>query len=205
MVFKLLRQRIDKEKAGINDQTFQVTSAIFQPLIRGSIYVEAPSAQHVRLACGSFHGTKGPIELVSLADAEAVVTCGEGPRLLDAHSWVRIRRGLYSGDLAVVCCITDMAPDVEDDGDFPSSTVTINLIPHIPLEKKRKHKTDMVPEAAVLFNSHSYESECKCIEQDEDGKQQENMWRFRHSTFHNGLLEIKVVMSSLKFKKVNPT
>jgi transcription elongation factor len=98
-----------------------------------------------------------------------------------------------------------MVPDGEDDGDFPSTIVTINLIPRIPLEKKRKRKTHMVPEAAVLFDSHRYKSECKRIEQDEDGKQQENMWRFRRSTFRNGLLEIKVVMSSLNFKKVNPT
>jgi hypothetical protein len=58
IIYKLLQQHIDKEKASINDETFQATSAIFQPLIRGSIYVKAPSAQHVRLTCGSFHGTK---------------------------------------------------------------------------------------------------------------------------------------------------
>ena len=57
----------------------------------------------------------------------------------------------------------------------------------------------------VLFNSHHYESECKHIEWDEDGKPQEDMWKFQCSIFCNGLLEIKMVMSTLNFKKVNPT
>lgn len=205
VVIKLLQQRIDKEKAGINDQTFQINSAVFQPLIRGSIYVEAPSALHVRLACGSFHGTREPIELVSLQDAEAVVTCGAGPRLLDMHSWVRIRRGLYTGDLAFVRCTADMVPDRGDDRNFPSTIVTINLIPRIPLEKKRKRKTHIVSQGAVFFDSRRYEHECKRIERDEVGKQQEDMWKFRSSIFRNGLLEIKVVMSKLNFRKVNPT
>ena len=204
VLFKLLQQRIDKENAGIKDQTFQVTSAVFQPLICGSIYVEAPSAQHVRLACGSFHGTKGSIELVSLQDAEAVLNCGAGPRLLNEHSWVRIRRGLYTGDLAFVRCITDMVFDGGDDMNS-STTVTINLIPRIPLEKKRKRKTRTFSPDAVLFDSRRYELECKRIGRDEDGKQQEDMWKFRRSIFRNGLLEIKVVMSALNFKQVNPT
>ena len=88
--------------------------------------------------CGSFHGMKGPIELVSLIDAEGVVTCSAGPQLLDAHSWVQIRHGLYSGDLAFIHCVTNMVPDVEDNQDFLFTIVTIHLIPLIPPEKKAK-------------------------------------------------------------------
>ena len=152
VLFKLLQQCINKENAGINDQTFQVTSAVFQPLICRLIYVEAPSAQHVRFACGSFHGAKGSIELVSLQDAEAVLNCGAGPRLLNAHSWVRIRRGLYTGDLAFVLCITDRVFDGRDDM-HSSTTVTINLIPCIPLEKKQKCKPHTFSPDVVLFDS----------------------------------------------------
>ena len=136
-MFKLLQQRIDNENSGIYNQTFQVTSAIFQPSIPGSIYVEVPSALHVRLACGSFHGTKEPVELVSLDDAAAIMTCGVGRQLLDAHSWVRIRWGLYTGDLAFIRSITEFVPDGKDEDVFPSTIVTINLIPRIPLEKKQ--------------------------------------------------------------------
>jgi len=209
VLFKLMQQHIDKEKAGINDETLQVTSAIFQPSIPGSIYVEAPSARHVRLACGSFHGTKEPIEHVSLEDAVAVVTCGSGPRLLDAHSWVRIRRGLYAGDLAFVRSITERVPDGKDDQDvFPSTIVTINLIPYSPLEKithKRKRENQIVFNRKTFFDSRHYEPKCKRIELDEDRKPQEDMWKFRRFIFRNGLLEMKVVMSTLNFKKVNPT
>jgi transcription elongation factor len=98
-----------------------------------------------------------------------------------------------------------MVPDGEDDRNFPSTIVTINLIPRIPLEKKRKRKTHIFSQGAVFFDSRRYEPECKRIERDEDGKQQEDMWKFRSSIFRNGLLEIKVVMSALNFNKVNPT
>lgn len=209
IVFKLLQQRIDKEQARINDETFRVASATFQPCIPGSIYVEAPSAQHVRLACGGLHGMMGSIELVSLDDAVAVLTCGAGPQVLDPHSWVRIRRGLYTGDLAFVRSVVDHVPDEEDDEDvFPSTIVTINLVPRIPLGiKMHKRKRQTISDRAlpVLFDSRRYETECQRIKRDEDGRAQEDMWKFRRAIYRNGLLEMRVVMSSLNFKKVNPT
>jgi transcription elongation factor SPT5 len=209
IVFKLLQQRIDKEQARINDKTFRVVSATFQPCIPGSIYVEAPSALHVRLACGGLHGTMGSIELVSLDDAVAVLTCGVGPQVLDPHSWVRIRRGLYTGDLAFVRSVVDHVPDGEDDEDvFPSTIATINLVPRIPLGikiHKRKRQTISDRALPVLFNSRRYETECQRIKWDEDGRAQEDMWKFRCAIYRNGLLEMRVVMSTLNFKKVNPT
>jgi transcription elongation factor SPT5 len=207
IVFKLLQQRIMKEQVGIDDETFQVASAIVQPCIPGSIYVEAPSARHVKLACGELHGTMNSIELVSLEDAAAVLTCGVGPQLLGPHSWVRIRRGLYTGDLAFARSVTELLPDGMDDEDvFPSTTVTINLIPRITLgikmhKRKRRTISDRAP--PIFFDSRRYETECQSIKRDEDGKVQEDMWKFRHAIYHNGL-EMKVVISSLNFKQVNP-
>jgi transcription elongation factor len=56
-----------------------------------------------------------------------------------------------------------------------------------------------------LFDSCRYTTECQRIKQDEDGKAQEDTWKFRRDTYRNGLLEKRVVVSTLNFKKVNPT
>jgi transcription elongation factor len=72
-----------------------------------------------------------------------------------------------------------------------------------PKRKREGHGTDR-PEA-TFFDSRRYENQPECIERDEDGKRQEDMWKFRGSIFRNGLLEMEVVMTGLNFNKVDPT
>jgi transcription elongation factor SPT5 len=199
-----LQQRIDKENEDIKDGTSEVLSATYQPFIPGSIYVEAPSELHVRLACSQLHGVIGNrgFELVSIEDATAILTCGAGHQSLETGSWVRIRRGLYKDDLAFIRGIPTTLSNW--------TAATINVIPRISLDKKgKKRKRAQVvtdrPEAA-FFNRHNYdETEVERINLDKGGKRQEDMWKFRGSIYQNGLREMDIVVTGLNFKKVDPT
>jgi hypothetical protein len=221
-VFSIMRQHIDKDKVGIEDETSKVYSVIFQSFLPGSIYVEAPSAKHVMLACNHFHGvTRREPELVSVIDAAAVLRCGMSQPSLKANSWVRIRRGIYSGDLAFVRQIIEV-PGQNDDNFLTSSTiVTVNLLPRISLEpltkqskrKRTAHTINLQPinlrPEAEFFDGYATSrlpvTDCKRVTRDQDGKKQEDMWRFKKNTFRNGLLEKPVIMTSLNFEQVSPT
>jgi hypothetical protein len=48
---------------------------------------------------------------------------------------------------------------------------------HIPLDKNKSIKLMLSPKVQSFFDSCCYGSECKHIEQDKDGKQQDNMWK----------------------------
>lgn len=209
-------QLLLQSEQAIKDETLKVSSALFQPFIPGSIYVEAPSARHVELACAKFSGMMSrPIQLVSLQDAAAVVTCGTAHPSIKEGSWVRVLRGKYKNDLAFVRQITYSTPDELDDNALnPLATVIINLIPRINLDcprRKRKFKTSVAPSRpeAHLFNglvvSGIYETGCKRVEWDQYGKQQGDMWKFRGYIFRDGLLEMNILLTRLNFTEVNPT
>ena len=215
IVGKIMKERLDKDSAGVKDEASEVYSAIFQSFLPGSIYVEAPSKEHVALACSHFHGVmRHNPELVSVLDATAVLNCGTSRPSLETNSWVRMRRGLYSGDLAFVRQITDRVSVRGDDEDiFFSKVVTINLIPRIDLNRQRKRKrrtqgTTDRPQAE-FFDGHavnsSHEAECKHVTHDEREGLQQDMWKFRRNTFRNGLLETSMAMNALNFKAVTPT
>jgi transcription elongation factor SPT5 len=194
VVFKLLQRDIAL------DCTTKVLSALFRPLLPGSIYIEAPSRLDVHLACAQLQGVipSHPIELVPIEDAVDIVTCGSAGLAPEANSWVRVRRGVYKGDLAFVRQITE--PSLNDDDVFPSSIVTINIIPRISDGEthKRKRVEPHVPEAAFI-DSRRYGTECKQVEGKED------TWTFRGQTFYKDLLVCEVAMTGLNFKKVTPT
>ena len=87
VVFKLLQRDIAL------DCTTKILSALFRPLLPGSIYIEAPSQLDVHLACAQLQGImpSHPIELVLVEDAVDIVTCGSAGQGPEANSWVRVR------------------------------------------------------------------------------------------------------------------
>ena len=190
VVFKLLQQYIAL------DCTTKILSALFRPLLPGSIYIEAPSWLDVHLTCIQLQGImpSHPIELVLVEDAVDIVTCGSAGQGPEANSWVRVQQGVYKGDLAFVCQITE--PSLNDDDVFPSTIVTINIIPRISDSKTRKQKQvePHVPEAAFIDSCH-YGTECKQVEGKED------TWTFCGQNFYKDLLMCEVAMTGLNFKK----
>src|SRR6266436_6357407 len=109
-VFYVVQHIAKMEERG---QTSQVRSAFTTAMTPGSIFVEAPFASDVKLACEDFAGYQGRfknISVLSMNDAVSLL-CHRPPDLgIRDGSWVRIRRGEYAKDLAYLYCLED---DVE--------------------------------------------------------------------------------------------
>ncbi len=80
----------------------------------GMIYVEARSAKQVQEACTGLVGvypSRG-IQLVPIEEMASLLQIKRQETTLTPGTWVRIRRGKYSGDLAQVVDLTENGEDV---------------------------------------------------------------------------------------------
>ncbi|KAF8820466.1 KOW motif domain-containing protein [Cardiosporidium cionae] len=113
--FKLQDQGID----------LGITSCYAAQSLRGYIYVEAMSQSKVKEALRGLRNVnlKADIKMVSLKEMPSVFARGEPDRYIpQAFDYVRVKRGLYGGDLGQIVSI-------EDHG----ASLTVKLIPRVDL------------------------------------------------------------------------
>lgn len=104
-------------------QRLFITSAFTTPSSRGYVYVEADKEIHVKEAIRGIRALKHwKIRIVPLKEMVQAITVAKSAQTLREGDWVRVRLGLYKGDLASVVYVNDQ-----------SGEVTVKLIPRLDL------------------------------------------------------------------------
>ncbi|CAI6009806.1 unnamed protein product [Closterium sp. NIES-65] len=120
-VVSLMQKCVNLEALG---QNLQIKSAIALDNLKGCVYVEAYKEAYVKEACAGLRLLRAwKPALVPIKEMAGVLTVEQKSVDLEENSWVRVKIGLYKGDLALV---TDV--------DTVKQRATIKLIPRIDLQ-----------------------------------------------------------------------
>jgi len=179
-------------------QTSQVRSAFTTAMTPGSIFVEAPFASDVKLACEDFAGYQGRfknISVLSMNDAVSLL-CHRPPDLgIRDGSWVRIRRGEYAKDLAYLYCLED---DMERKSQRTRGIACVRLIPRLHMKRKRgaARPTKKFFDPDLWYHSNIPVQPIM----DVPGR-----WKFRGAFYQGGLLELRVPVNALNLGIATPS
>lgn len=196
-------------------QNLQISSAFQRDSFHGHLYIEARSEAHVKAAVDGLIG-------VYISNAPLLVPIEEMPDLLKSKKkqtplqvggWVRIKKGIYKGDLARI-------DDVPESTDF----VTLKVVPRIemspkedlehvnsrdatgaaggPGKKRRRQESALFRPPPKLFNADevrtAYAGRAKVIK-DSEGI------HFMNELYHEGYLIKDFKMHMIERESVNPT
>uniref|UniRef100_A0A0W0G1Y1 Transcription elongation factor SPT5 n=1 Tax=Moniliophthora roreri TaxID=221103 RepID=A0A0W0G1Y1_MONRR len=202
IVFSLMRKSLDVE---FSARPLQILSAFQRDSLPGMIYVEARSSQQVIHACNGLVGvypSRG-VHLVPIEEMASLLQIKKQEATVQLHSWVRIRRGKYQGDLAQVV-----------DTSNPEE-IGIRFIPRIDLNPRddgvdgRKRKKGVpVPSGSMrppqrLFN---FEEVVKVYGRTAVARRgPSGTFVFQQDTYRDGFLEKDFKPSALIMEEVNPT
>ncbi|KAF7315327.1 Transcription elongation factor SPT5 [Mycena indigotica] len=205
LVFSLMRKALDTK---YGSRPLQILSAFQRDSLPGMIYVEARSSQQVSHACNGLVGvylSRG-IHLVPIEEMASLLQIKTQEQTVTPGSWVRIKRGIYQGDLAQVV-------DITETGEY----VGVKYIPRIDLNprddaslegpgKKRKKSTFTGSQASSrppprLFN---YEEVVAAWGRKNVVKRNQ-VYVFQNETYKDGFLEKDLKLSQLVLEDVNPT
>jgi len=111
----------------------KIKSAFYKPSIRGFVYIEAFREDYVVQAClgirslimfrGKTAVSSQALRLVPIKEMVQVMQASKKSAILKPGSWVRLKRGMYSGDLAQVV-----------DPDEAQSRALLKIVPRIDLQ-----------------------------------------------------------------------
>ncbi|KAL1920767.1 uncharacterized protein VTP21DRAFT_11402 [Calcarisporiella thermophila] len=199
IVLQLMRK---SEAMAFSDNPLEILSAFTRDHLKGYVYVEARKLAHVQHALNGMLGVyMSSISLVSIQDMVNVLKIVKKEVDLEPGRWVRIRRGLYQGDLAQII-------EIPESGD----SVVVKLIPRldlgpkeelIPGSKRKKNTSNFgMRPPQKLFNP-------KEIDKLERSKslviRRHNVVTYGNEVFRDGYLEKDVKISNLILDEVNPT
>eukprot|EP00850_Spirogloea_muscicola_P005726 SM000026S08975 [mRNA] locus=s26:804898:812869:+ [translate_table: standard] len=119
-VVSLMQKFINLDTPG---QRLLIKSAVARDDLKGFIYVEAERESHVRQACKGLRLLYAwKIDLVPIKEMPDVLTVDKKVVEIDRDMWVRVKNGIYKGDLAQVVDVNEVAQQA-----------TIKLIPRVDL------------------------------------------------------------------------
>jgi transcription elongation factor SPT5 len=204
------KKKMGEEKLGVAcGESFKVYSVFSVASVSGWIYVEAPTSRDVQQGLGDINGVRGRIKLISIRDAGALLDLRTGSLALTENSWVRIRRGLYRGDLAYVRCCREERVDKDDDHDEDIEhrrIAAVKLIPRIPLSPQNegtgsKRKRPVNRPHSHFFDNHvisrAYGIQLTSETREGPNGEEQLLWRFQKDTYCNGLLELDIALNML--------
>ena len=88
------------------DKSPMLITSAFSPGVRGVIYIEAFADSHAKTACEGVDDLlpyyRGGVRLVPVSEMVDAVRVKGGGNAVKEGAWVRVRRGVYKGDLAKV-------------------------------------------------------------------------------------------------------
>ncbi|KAJ7594369.1 transcription elongation factor SPT5 [Mycena floridula] len=201
IVFSLMRKSIDLEYSA---HPLQIISAFERDTLPGMIYIEATSSQQVLQACNGLVGvypSRG-VQLVPIEEMASLLQIKKKDVVVTPGSWVRLKRGLYQGDLAQVI-------DINDDGE----SVGLKLIPRIDLNPRDdasiggvKRKRTTATSGAMrppqrLFN---FEEVAKAYGRSGINKRN-HYYVLSGETYNQGFLEKDFKLSWCSLEDVNPS
>jgi transcription elongation factor SPT5 len=164
-----------------------IASAFVRPSIKGKLYVEAASQAQVQRGLQYISNIQlHKISRVAIEEALELLSLNVRFFAVDVGDLVRLKTGLYGGDLAVVL-------DVEN------TYVRIALIPRLripPDGTKGKRKRHVERPAKRLFD----EKEVMKLFGVDSVARRNQVFRFDKQTFKHGLLELDVTLEALEQK-----
>jgi hypothetical protein len=191
-------------------EAFTIYSVFSVASVSGWIYVEAPTYRDVQQGLSDIDGVRGLIQPITLRDAGALLNLRTGSLVLAENTWVRIRRGLYRGDLAYVRCFREERV-TKDDGDQGEDIeyrhiAAVKLIPRIALSPQDRGASSKRKRSAnrphpQFFDNHAitraYGVQLTSeIREGLDGEE-ELLWHFQKRIYCNGLLELDIAQNLL--------
>jgi transcription elongation factor SPT5 len=191
----------------VDENSPKVQSAFARTIVPGYIFVEALSIADVRHACEGFIGYQGRYKKICLiVDNVASLLEYQHPDLkLRANSWVRVKRGMYTGDLAFLCRV-DVA-DLEDEQfQRTQGTAYLRVIPRIPFQAKvsLKRKCRGVRPSQQFFDPFCWPKEASKLPQKPETSDPDG-WIFRRGVFNSGLLDLEVPLNPLNLGNATPS
>ncbi|KAK7036689.1 transcription elongation factor spt5 [Paramarasmius palmivorus] len=202
IVFSLMRKSLDMDNT---PRPLQILSAFQRDSLPGMIYVEARSSQQVMHACNGLVGvypSRG-IHLVPIEEMASLLQIKKQEATVQLHSWVRIRRGKYQGDLAQVV-----------DTSNPEE-IGIRFVPRIDLNPRDDSADGKKRKKGAVGASGSMRPPSRLFNAEEVNKvygRQAVVRRgpagtyvFQGDTFRDGFLEKDFKPSALIMEDVNPT
>ncbi|KAJ7951334.1 Transcription elongation factor SPT5 [Quillaja saponaria] len=180
----------------------QIRSAIALDNLRNYIYVEAYKEAPVREACrGLRYISAQKISLVPIAEMTNVLSIKSKAVNLSKDTWVRIKSGIYKGDLAQVVGVDNL-----------SQRVTVKLIPRIGLQalaNKLEGREVVKKKAFVppprLINFKEAGELCIGLVRKQDPFSRGYVDIIGGMMFKDGFLYKVLSMKSISFQNVKPT
>lgn len=207
LVTELMRRFFERKNAKGPDRIL-IKSAIASDNIKGYFYVEADKEAHARQAVANLRMVfQNKLKLVPVKEMVDVLAVPVNQTSLQTHDWVRVKRGMYKGDLAQVLEV-----------DEPRSRATIKLVPRLDAAaiksggglqdeegevgkglKRGKFKA-IIP--ARLFNPDEFAGMEIQLKKDQSGQ---DYILFNNLRFQDGFLIKSAAFQSLEMQNVNPS
>jgi transcription elongation factor SPT5 len=201
LVFSLMRKAIDKE---FSARPLQIMSAFYRDSLPGMIYVEARSEPQVLAAVQGLIGVYASrgTNLVPIDEMASLLRIKKQQSTVTVGSWVRVKKGKYTGDLAQVTGVTDNGEMAE-----------LKLVPRIDLTpkeggdgRKRKKTTSGMPlnfrPPPRFFNPEEIN---KVYGTRAGARRQGQKWLFNGEEFVGGYLQKDHRITAISTENVNPT
>ncbi|GAA5983869.1 hypothetical protein JCM11641_006402 [Rhodosporidiobolus odoratus] len=195
--------------ASDNAAPMQIISAFQRDSLKGYIYVEARSEQHVRNAIhglvGLYHNGPNGIFLVEIEEMPDLLKTKQKKVDLQPGGWVRFKRGKHAGDLAQIVALSD---NVEE--------VAIKYIPRIDLtpkdeemktgaDGKKRRRGAGVPLAFRPPQRFFNPEEISKIYGGKEVSKKSGIYHFRNEEYRDGFCEKDFKIAQLTTEDVHPS
>eukprot|EP00245_Coleochaete_scutata_P016187 TRINITY_DN746_c0_g2_i1.p1 TRINITY_DN746_c0_g2~~TRINITY_DN746_c0_g2_i1.p1 ORF type:complete len:1066 (+),score=270.70 TRINITY_DN746_c0_g2_i1:65-3262(+) len=128
-VVSLMQKFVNEEGT---EKALLIKSAIALDHLKGYLYVESEKEAYVRRACYGLRNIySGSIKLVPIKEMTDVLSVEKKSVEIDRGTWVRVKIGLYKGDLGQVAEV-----------DHVKQSVTVKLIPRVDLQAVKVNMDD---------------------------------------------------------------
>lgn len=187
----------------IDRPDLQIRSVIALDHLKNYIYVEASKEAHVKEACKGLRTiySSAKVMLVPIKEMTDVLSVESKTIELSRDTWVRMKLGIYKGDLAKVI-----------DVDNVRQKVTVKLIPRIDLQllANKLENRDVVKKKAFVppprfFNIDEAREMHIRVERRRDKDTGEYFEMVENMMFKDGFLYKTVSMKSIRSQNIQPT
>ncbi|KAJ3049133.1 transcription elongation factor spt5 [Rhizophlyctis rosea] len=173
----------------------EIHSAFYRDGLQGYIYLEASSSQNITRAIDQVPNLyPNSMKIIPMEEMAACLTIKSKESDIQIGQWVRVKRGVYQGDLGKV-------QDISEGGDM----ITVRLIPRFDLDKgpkdqsnKRKKFDARPPQKVVPMEEYKHD-----MRRDRGGP---GLWIFRGEKLDaKGYLEKEFKLSGLDVEGISPS